>query len=239
MAGMSRAKGRTWAPGCRGDSPQSARCVGTAPGPRQRRGAAARKHILPALEVPAKRPLTAGLPDNLPWGQELAAPTPFPPGSLIPIRPTDEQQGQTADCEGTLEPPGGHRLGDAVTVGQSGRAGLRVTLAEDSGTLEVLGPHLTRLRGAEPRTLELEQAPGDPAGERSRLTDLRQALEANICRTREGRHMTPGLSLSMKSSSSMSWGPKVQFLLVGKEISLALSVTGAERRQCRGKAIII
>lgn len=47
--------------------------------------------------------------------------------------------------------------------------------------------------------------------------------------------MTPGLSLSMKSSSSMSWGPKVQFLLVGKEISLALSVTGAERRQCRGK----
>ena len=50
--------------------------------------------------------------------------------------------------------------------------------------------------------------------------------------------MTPGLSLSMNSSSSMSWGPKVQFLLVGKEISLALSVTGAER-QCRGKAIII
>lgn len=61
------------------------------------------------------------------------------------------------------------------------------------------------------------------------LTDFRQALEANICLTREGRHMTPGLSLSMKISSSMSWGPNVQFLLVGKEISLALSVTGAER----------
>ena len=165
MAGMSRAKGRTWAPGCRGDSPQSARCVGTATGPRQRWGAAARKHILPALEVPTKRPLTAGLPNNLPRGQELAAPTPFPPGSLIPIRSTDEQWGQTADCVGPLEVPGGRRLGDAVTVGQSGHAGLRVTLAEDSRTFEVRGPHLTGLRGAEPRTLE--QAPGDPAGERS------------------------------------------------------------------------
>lgn len=153
VAGMSRAKGRTWAPGCRGDSPQSARCVGTAPGPRQRRGTAARKHILPALEVPAKRRLTAGLPDNLPRGRELAAPTPFPPGSLIPIRPTDEQRGQTADCVGPLQVPGGHRLGDAVTVGQSGRAGLRLTLAEDGGTLEVRGPHLTGLRGAELRTL--------------------------------------------------------------------------------------
>ena len=167
VAGMSRAKGRTWAPGCRGDSPQSARCVGITPGPRQRRGAAARKHILPALEVPAKRPLTARLPNNLPRGQELAAPTPFPPGSLIPIRSTDEQWGQTVDCVGPLEVPGGRRLGDAVTVGQSGRAGLRVTLAEDGGTFEVRGPHLTGLRGAEPRTLELEQAPGDPAGERS------------------------------------------------------------------------
>ena len=165
VAGMSRAKGRTWAPGCRGDSPQSARCVGTATGPRQRWGAAARKHILPALEVPTKRPLTAGLPNNLPRGQELAAPTPFPPGSLIPIRSTDEQWGQTADCVGPLEVPGGRHLGDAVNVGQSGRAGLRVTLAEDSRTFEVRGPHLTGLRGAEPRTLE--QAPGDPAGERS------------------------------------------------------------------------
>jgi len=59
--------------------------------------------------------------------------------------------------------------------------------------------------------------------------DFRQALEANICLTREGRHITPGLSLSIKISSSMSWGPKVQFLLVGKEINLALSVTGAKR----------
>ena len=40
--------------------------------------------------------------------------------------------------------------------------------------------------------------------ERCLLTDFRQALEANICLTREGRHMTPGLSLSMKISSSMS-----------------------------------
>lgn len=61
------------------------------------------------------------------------------------------------------------------------------------------------------------------------LTDFRQALEANICLTREGRHITPGLSLSIKISSSMSWGPKVQFLLVGKETNLALSVTGAKR----------
>lgn len=61
------------------------------------------------------------------------------------------------------------------------------------------------------------------------LTDFRQALEANICLTREGRHITPGLSLSIKISSSMSWGPKVQLLLVGKEINLALSVTGAKR----------
>lgn len=57
------------------------------------------------------------------------------------------------------------------------------------------------------------------------LTDLRQALEANICLTLEGRHMTPGLSVSMKISSSMSAGPKVQFLLVGKETSLTLSIT--------------
>ena len=71
------------------------------------------------------------------------------------------------DCVGPLEVPGGRRLGDAVTVGQSGRAGLRVTLAEDGGTFEVRGPHLTGLRGDEPMTLELEQAPGDPACERS------------------------------------------------------------------------
>lgn len=43
--------------------------------------------------------------------------------------------------------------------------------------------------------------------------------------------MTPGLSLSIKISSSISWGPKVQFLLVGKEINLALSVTGAKRKK--------
>lgn len=46
-------------------------------------------------------------------------------------------------------------------------------------------------------------------------TDFRQAREANICLTREGRHMTPGLSLNMKISSSISAGPNVQFLLVG------------------------
>lgn len=47
--------------------------------------------------------------------------------------------------------------------------------------------------------------------------------------------MTPGLSLSIKISSSISWGPKVQFLLVGKEISLALSVTGAKRKKKKKK----
>lgn len=70
------------------------------------------------------------------------------------------------------------------------------------------------------------------------LTDFRQALEANICLTREGRHITPGLSLSIKISSSMSWGPKVQFLLVGKETNLALSVTGAKRIKLGEKPVI-
>lgn len=60
-------------------------------------------------------------------------------------------------------------------------------------------------------------------------TDLRHALEANICLTREGLHMTPGQSLSIKMSSSMSPGPKVQFLLVGKDISFTLSMTGAKK----------
>lgn len=41
--------------------------------------------------------------------------------------------------------------------------------------------------------------------------------------------MTPGQSLNMKISSSMSCGPKVQFLLVGKDINFTLWVTGAER----------
>lgn len=41
--------------------------------------------------------------------------------------------------------------------------------------------------------------------------------------------MTPGQSLNMKINSSMSCGPKVQFLLVGKDINLTLRVTGAER----------
>ena len=242
-AGMPRAKGRTWAPGCRGDRSQSVRCVGTAPGPCQRWGVAAGKYTLPALEVPAKCTLTAGPLDNLPQGQELAAPTPSPPGSLTPLRSTDEQRGHTAGCTGSLEVLGGRCLGDAVTVGQGGRAGLRLRWLRTTGPSRHMAqgdhrPHFTGLSGAEPRTPNLKQTPGGPAGKRSLLTDLRQALEANICRTREGRHMTPGLSLSMKSSSSMSWGPKVQFLLVGKEINLALSVTGAERRQFGEKAII-
>ena len=59
------------------------------------------------------------------------------------------------------------------------------------------------------------------------LTDFRQAREANICLTRDGRHMTPGLSLSMKISSSMSAGPNVQFLLVGSDTSLTRSITWA------------
>jgi len=62
------------------------------------------------------------------------------------------------------------------------------------------------------------------------LTDLRQALDANICLTREGRHMIPGLSLSMKMSSSMSLGPKVQFLLVGRDTSFTLSITWADKQ---------
>lgn len=60
------------------------------------------------------------------------------------------------------------------------------------------------------------------------LTDFLQAREANICLTLEGLHMTPGQSLNMKISSSMSCGPKVQFLLVGNDINLTLWVTGAE-----------
>lgn len=71
------------------------------------------------------------------------------------------------------------------------------------------------------------------------ITDFRQALEANICLTREGRHMTPGLSLSMKISSSISWGPKVQFLLVGKEINLALLVTGALSSMTKSKPFFL
>lgn len=54
------------------------------------------------------------------------------------------------------------------------------------------------------------------------LTDFLQAREANICLTLEGLHMTPGQSLNMKISSSMSCGPKVQFLLVGNDINLTL-----------------
>lgn len=61
------------------------------------------------------------------------------------------------------------------------------------------------------------------------LTDFLQAREANICLTREGLHMTPGQSLSMKISSSMSCAPKVQFLLVGNDINLTFWVAGAER----------
>lgn len=71
------------------------------------------------------------------------------------------------------------------------------------------------------------------------ITDFRQALEANICLTREGRHITPGLSLSIKISSSMSWGPKVQFLLVGKEINLALLVTGAPSSITKSKPFFL
>lgn len=113
----------------------SLRYVGTAAGPCQCWGAAARKHTLRALGVPAKHMLTAGPPDNLSQGQELAAPTPSPPGSLIPLRSTDEQRGQTADYAGLLEVLGGRCLGDAVIVGQGGLAGLRVMLAEDNRTL--------------------------------------------------------------------------------------------------------
>jgi hypothetical protein len=85
---------------------------------------------------------------------------------------------------------------------------------------------------AKPRAeLRTPLGPQAPGVELILLTDFRQALEANICLTREGRHMTPGLSLNIKISSSISWGPKVQFLLVGKEINLALSVTGATRKK--------
>lgn len=75
-----------------------------------------------------------------------------------------------------------------------------------------------------------------------KLTDFRQALEANICRTRDGRHMTPGLSLSMKMSSSMSAGPNVQFLLVGRDTSFTLSITWAAvttDRKLRSAFVII
>lgn len=61
------------------------------------------------------------------------------------------------------------------------------------------------------------------------LTDFLHAREANICLTREGLHMAPGHSLSVKISSSMSCAPKVQFLLVGNDINLTFWVAGAER----------
>lgn len=61
------------------------------------------------------------------------------------------------------------------------------------------------------------------------LTDFLQAWEANICLTLEGLHITPGQSLNMKISSSMSCGPKVQFLLVGNDTNLTLWVRGAGR----------
>ena len=63
------------------------------------------------------------------------------------------------------------------------------------------------------------------------LTDFLQAREANMCLTRDGLHMTPGLSLSMKMSSSMSPGPNVQFLLVGRDTSFTRSITWAAGAQ--------
>ena len=52
------------------------------------------------------------------------------------------------------------------------------------------------------------------------MTLERQALEANMARTREGRHssLPPSpASVSRKISSSMSDLPKVQFLLINKK----------------------
>ena len=45
------------------------------------------------------------------------------------------------------------------------------------------------------------------------IIDIRQALLANILRTFDGLKLTPGLSLSINISSSISGLPKLQFLL--------------------------
>lgn len=71
----------------------------------------------------------------------------------------------------------------------------------------------------------MSKAPKQIISKTCQPTDFRQAREANICLTREGRHMTPGLSVSMKISSSISAGPNVQFLLVGRDTSFTLSIT--------------
>ena len=59
------------------------------------------------------------------------------------------------------------------------------------------------------------------------MMDFLQALEANICLMRLGRHMVPGASDSMNIISSTSSLLKVQFLLTGRDVSLTRSVGGA------------
>nr|XP_024653829.1 LOW QUALITY PROTEIN: mismatch repair endonuclease PMS2 [Macaca nemestrina] len=55
------------------------------------------------------------------------------------------------------------------------------------------------------------------------------ALEANICLTRDGRHMTPGLSLSKKVSSSMSWGPKT--IVSGPQVMIGTALNTSEMKK--------
>ncbi|KNC28848.1 hypothetical protein FF38_08460 [Lucilia cuprina] len=61
------------------------------------------------------------------------------------------------------------------------------------------------------------------------ITDFRQALEANIARIREGRHIVPsGASCSIKINSSISSLPNSQFLLKGLPSKRTLLVGAAK-----------
>ena len=59
------------------------------------------------------------------------------------------------------------------------------------------------------------------------LMVMRHAQLANIFLTLEGLHITPGESLNMKISSSMSLTPNVQFLLMERETSLTFFIASA------------
>lgn len=63
------------------------------------------------------------------------------------------------------------------------------------------------------------------------ITDLRQALEANMARMREGLQIVPsGASCSMYISSSMSSLPNSQFLLKGLPSKRIFLVGGAAHK---------
>lgn len=189
--------------------------------------------------TPLKCLLTGGLVWPV-WSPSQGSHKPPPPVMSIPVRYSHEQLTALGSAKQRDHTYWKYR--NAVTVGQRSKMmqtrGTGVSHWQNVTSLypydEPWQSHLTRdLRGPQAWASGSWQM-----NEPSLLTDFRQALEANICLTREGRHITPGLSLSMKISSSTSWGPKVQFLLVGKEINLALSVTGAKRIKFGERVII-